>query len=427
MTTQDAKTLDELDNYEDDFFSDEYAQEDQEEDARAGATIPAFYWLNRRIDEETREETHTGWHAKRGLFPDFDEAMQVVVEAGQAELVRVIHNNKDDTETVQEYWHLTHGARVFILSRGLQSPWQMNKKPEENVGIAYGWPYDKEKEKGVANLKFQAILLPLYKAGYTQPVTFGVKRSWVYSRHNITIFDVLNAHQRVVDTANALLKSRNKPATVKFRHIALDLLQAPKWEWRGKPGTNDKKQCFAIVTNIPKAPEPIEDKFVISRYCGGELRELIEALLPDAIEWSKTLGVIWRDGALEDTSSSNGNGAHRERLEDFDPFAGEEVDTGEPDEEEQALSSEPQIARRTQRETMRSFADRYAQYGDNASAKALRLLSNRTDLTDIRAAEAIQKASKETYELKKAQDAAGGVDFKKLHEKQAAAAQSGKK
>jgi hypothetical protein len=376
---------------EDDFYEQGAPVEEGDEDVRAGMKIPTFWWANRRPDGDGGDRLHTGWHVGKGVWlGEFEDAMERAVADGRAEVVKIVHND-DEGSVVKEYYHLKT-ARVFPLSKGLPPEWKMNKHPEENVGIVFNWVTprkafnpDGTKRKDISTMKFQAIVVNLLKYGFGEPVVFTCARTWTIDMNN-----ALLAHQRAVDAANDLLRKAGKTPSIRFRYLALDLLQADKYEWRPKTGT-DRKECYAIVHGVPA--KDIDESYIKARYCGAVLRQVIDEVLPTAVRWSIETGTLLKGGEVFNESDDAHPSADRG---DGDPFGD---DIGEPD-----ITDENARATSEQRFTLAGYFNTLNGAGKKTETQEIRAALNDRELTANAALALMQKYSAQVYDLQKAGD-----------------------
>lgn len=369
----------------DEFYSQDAAYADEEEDVRAGSNLPTFSFYNRMPDADGTETRHTGWHAPKGKWPGaFEDAMAAAEAEGRVQSVKIVHTNDKGESIDKDYWKLL-SPRVFILSKGLPPAWKMRDFPDQNVGIVYGWAAntreDEDKEKkGISTVKFQGLVVNLLKYDFAEPVVFQCKRTWT-----LDMFKVLRAHQQVIDIANSLLRAKQQPQNIRFRHIAVDLLVAPKYEWRGKG--EKKRECYPIVSAIPA--KEIGEEYIKAHYC-GKYRAVIDDLLEAAVLWSREAGKFLAGGASDGAEQQNGNGHIAST--NGDPFADELSD---PD----ILDSDA-LATSDQRTTLAGYATTLRRAGQQeAAAKITRALGGH--LTSNEAIALTQEYSVTVFNLQK--------------------------
>lgn len=106
-----------------------------------------------------------GWHLKAGVNPYLDET---VTGMGLPQyMVQHKRPDKDGVTRAKPYWRL-RSCSLIVIAQRLQSPLEMNRSPDERLGLAYGWNPKTDQQKSQAHLKCRAFVHELVSHGYQE-------------------------------------------------------------------------------------------------------------------------------------------------------------------------------------------------------------------------------------------------------------------
>ena len=257
---------------------------------------PRLQWFN-GLSTTTRE-TAVGWHVEAEVNPRCDDA------AAAAGLRRYIVQHKttgtDGQPKQLPYWALNlndgEPPAFFVVTYGLQSKQQMNRKPER-LGIAYGWetvrkdgnivyktgPNNKVEPKKQCRLQFRTFVQLLVEHGFDEWMAGGVNGYLTES-----FLDACNQQFLVLEEFRKQMKRPMPP----FYGFSLSLV--PGEVKMVGPEKGDKSPIYPIKAKLPQVIDRIYfDQHLISAPLLAKIRD---GLLEETMLWSEERSAVINEG-----------------------------------------------------------------------------------------------------------------------------------